>query len=156
VSGQVRADADTKRGCGCLIALALLIVFVVYSCSGGSDDVPEKPATFVGTTPTTSRTFKTSPMTSRVPPATTTTTRTTPQGTPKPRPNPDPDPDPNRNVAPAPARSPARTTAASSGGGSAYYKNCAAARAAGAAPLYAGQLGYRSALDRDNDGVACE
>lgn len=39
---------------------------------------------------------------------------------------------------------------------SAYYANCAAARAAGAAPLYRGDPGYRAALDRDNDGVACE
>ncbi|WP_243654845.1 excalibur calcium-binding domain-containing protein [Nocardia alba] len=39
---------------------------------------------------------------------------------------------------------------------SAYYQNCAAARAAGAAPLYRGDPGYRSALDRDGDGVACE
>ncbi|MGW6448553.1 excalibur calcium-binding domain-containing protein [Lentzea sp. NPDC055074] len=38
----------------------------------------------------------------------------------------------------------------------AYFANCAAAKAAGAAPLYRGQPGYRSALDRDNDGVACE
>lgn len=38
----------------------------------------------------------------------------------------------------------------------AYYPNCAAAKAAGAAPLYRGQPGYRPALDRDNDGVACE
>jgi endonuclease YncB( thermonuclease family) len=38
----------------------------------------------------------------------------------------------------------------------AYYANCAAAKAAGAAPLYRGQPGYRAALDRDNDGVACE
>lgn len=37
-----------------------------------------------------------------------------------------------------------------------YYKNCAAARAAGAAPLYVGEPGYRKALDRDGDGVACE
>lgn len=36
------------------------------------------------------------------------------------------------------------------------YPNCAAARAAGAAPLYAGQPGYSSKLDRDGDGVACE
>ena len=50
----------------------------------------------------------------------------------------------------------AGSSAASSGGGSGYYKNCAAARAAGAAPLYAGQAGYRGALDRDGDGVACE
>ncbi|CAO1654516.1 DUF1294 domain-containing protein [Parasphingorhabdus sp. NYA22] len=39
---------------------------------------------------------------------------------------------------------------------SAYYRNCAAARSAGAAPLYRGQPGYRSPLDRDNDGIACE
>ncbi|MFE9743928.1 thermonuclease family protein [Saccharothrix saharensis] len=38
----------------------------------------------------------------------------------------------------------------------AYYANCDAVRAAGKAPLYAGQPGYRAALDRDKDGVACE
>ncbi|MFE4541536.1 DUF1524 domain-containing protein [Arthrobacter sp. NPDC056727] len=38
----------------------------------------------------------------------------------------------------------------------AYYANCAAAKAAGAAPLYVGSPGYRPALDRDSDGVACE
>lgn len=43
-----------------------------------------------------------------------------------------------------------------SGGGGVYFANCAAARAAGAAPLYRGDPGYRAALDRDNDGVACE
>jgi len=37
-----------------------------------------------------------------------------------------------------------------------YYENCTAARAAGAAPIYRGEPGYRSALDRDNDGIACE
>ena len=37
-----------------------------------------------------------------------------------------------------------------------YYANCSAARAAGAAPLSAGAPGYRAALDRDKDGVACE
>ncbi|MGB3354768.1 MAG: thermonuclease family protein [Mycobacterium sp.] len=39
---------------------------------------------------------------------------------------------------------------------SAYYENCTAARRAGAAPLLAGQQGYRSGLDGDGDGVACE
>lgn len=42
------------------------------------------------------------------------------------------------------------------GGGDVYYANCSAARAAGAAPLYRGEPGYRAALDRDNDGIACE
>lgn len=38
----------------------------------------------------------------------------------------------------------------------AYYPNCTAARRAGAAPLYRGDPGYRTPLDRDNDGIACE
>ena len=37
-----------------------------------------------------------------------------------------------------------------------YYANCSAARAAGAAPIHVGEPGYRSGLDRDGDGVACE
>jgi hypothetical protein len=37
-----------------------------------------------------------------------------------------------------------------------YYANCAAVRSAGKAPLHRGEAGYRSALDRDNDGLACE
>jgi hypothetical protein len=36
------------------------------------------------------------------------------------------------------------------------FRSCAEARAAGAAPLYAGQPGYSKKLDRDGDGVACE
>ena len=55
--------------------------------------------------------------------------------------------------APAPAPAPVAPAPAPS---SVYYANCAAARAAGVAPIYVGQPGYRSALDRDNDGVACE
>lgn len=53
-----------------------------------------------------------------------------------------------KSNAPAPAR---RLT-----GGSAYYPNCAAARAAGAAPVHAGDPGYSRKLDRDGDGVGCE
>lgn len=37
-----------------------------------------------------------------------------------------------------------------------YYQNCAAVRAAGAAPLNEGEPGYAPKLDRDRDGVACE
>lgn len=36
------------------------------------------------------------------------------------------------------------------------YPNCAAARAAGAAPIRRGEPGYGEHLDRDGDGVACE
>jgi type IV secretory pathway VirB10-like protein len=41
-------------------------------------------------------------------------------------------------------------------GGEVYYENCDAARAAGAAPVHAGDPGYGSHLDRDGDGVGCE
>jgi len=50
--------------------------------------------------------------------------------------------------APAPAPVPAAPVAA--------FANCAAARAAGAAPVYAGTPGYGTHLDRDRDGVGCE
>lgn len=36
------------------------------------------------------------------------------------------------------------------------FPNCAAARAAGAAPLHVGEPGYSTKLDRDSDGIACE
>lgn len=37
-----------------------------------------------------------------------------------------------------------------------HFTSCKQAREAGAAPLYRGDPGYSSNLDRDNDGVACE
>lgn len=36
------------------------------------------------------------------------------------------------------------------------FRSCAAARAAGAAPVKIGQPGYSRRLDRDGDGIACE
>ena len=57
-------------------------------------------------------------------------------------------------VVPAPA--PRTVEAEQSDQTAAYYKNCAAARAAGAAPLRTGDPGYRAGLDRDSDGIACE
>lgn len=36
------------------------------------------------------------------------------------------------------------------------FRNCAEARAAGAAPVRRGQPGYGPHLDRDNDGIGCE
>jgi hypothetical protein len=62
-------------------------------------------------------------------------------------------------AAPPNAGSPTGSTdrsSAGSTGGSPYYANCAAARAAGVAPLHKGDPGYRSGLDRDGDGIACE
>ena len=36
------------------------------------------------------------------------------------------------------------------------FANCAAARAAGAAPVRRGEPGYGPRLDRDDDGIGCE
>ncbi|MBT2523688.1 DUF1524 domain-containing protein [Arthrobacter sp. ISL-28] len=56
-------------------------------------------------------------------------------------------PAPALTVAPAPAQAAPAAT---------YYANCSAVRAAGAAPIFAGQPGYSAKLDRDGDGVGCE
>ncbi|NKQ53452.1 hypothetical protein HFP15_11230 [Amycolatopsis sp. K13G38] len=59
----------------------------------------------------------------------------------------------------SPTTPPAPTTPAStqdSAPVAVYFKNCAEAKAAGAAPLHRGDPGYRPQLDRDHDGTACE
>lgn len=90
--------------------------------------------------------------TTKSPSPTPTTTSPTPTPTPEPEPTseaPAPAPEPaqpgRQEEAPAPAPEP-----------EVFYKNCAAARAAGAAPIYRGQPGYRSKLDADGDGIACD
>ena len=93
-----------------------------------------------------------------------TPTTTSPTPTPEPEPTseaPAPAPEPaqpeRHEEAPAPAvvhqeqRAPAPAPEPE-----VFYKNCAAARAAGAAPIYRGQPGYRSKLDADGDGIACD
>lgn len=37
-----------------------------------------------------------------------------------------------------------------------HWAGCDDARAAGTAPIYAGEPGYRDGMDGDGDGVACE
>ena len=37
-----------------------------------------------------------------------------------------------------------------------YYEGCNEVRAAGLAPLHRNQPGYRSEMDGDGDGIACE
>jgi hypothetical protein len=54
---------------------------------------------------------------------------------------------------PRPATGPVASTAQDR---SVYYAGCKAVRAAGKAPLYAGQPGYRPEMDGDSDGIACE
>ncbi|MGV8966564.1 MAG: GmrSD restriction endonuclease domain-containing protein [Cellulomonas sp.] len=63
-----------------------------------------------------------------------------------PAPAPVPDPAPAPAAEPQPAPAPADVS----------YANCAAARAAGAAPVLRGDPGYAAKLDRDGDGIGCE
>jgi hypothetical protein len=51
---------------------------------------------------------------------------------------------------------PGAGTAVPPAAGGATYANCTAVRAAGKAPLFRGQPGYASRLDRNGDGVACQ
>ena len=37
-----------------------------------------------------------------------------------------------------------------------HYSGCNEVRAAGKAPIYAGEPGYSSDMDGDDDGIACE
>ncbi|MCK0533357.1 excalibur calcium-binding domain-containing protein [Sphingobium sp. MAH-33] len=37
-----------------------------------------------------------------------------------------------------------------------YWPGCNSARAAGTAPIYDGEPGYREEMDGDGDGIACE
>ncbi|MEU6623436.1 excalibur calcium-binding domain-containing protein [Streptomyces litmocidini] len=67
-----------------------------------------------------------------------------------------PDPDPDRHGSGGGSGGSGSGSGGSDGGGLAYYKNCDAVRAAGKAPIYRGQPGYRSGLDRDGDGKACD
>ncbi|WP_018774007.1 GmrSD restriction endonuclease domain-containing protein [Arthrobacter sp. 131MFCol6.1] len=60
-----------------------------------------------------------------------------------------PAPAPAARPAPAPAPAPAPVPGVA-------YANCAAVRAAGAAPIHVGQPGYNRRLDGDGDGVGCE
>ncbi|TVV71376.1 excalibur calcium-binding domain-containing protein [Sphingomonas solaris] len=50
----------------------------------------------------------------------------------------------------------ARRTASAVVEAATYYPGCNAVRAAGKAPLYRGQPGYRESMDGDNDGIVCE
>jgi hypothetical protein len=68
---------------------------------------------------------------------------------PNPEPNAEPRPQPQPNPEPEPEQERDEPT-------DVYYRNCDEARAAGAAPIYAGEPGYRGALDRNKNGVACE
>lgn len=116
--------------------------------------------------PTTTTTTTTTPKTTTAAPTTTTTTvapapetvtvyapapTTATQYVPAPAPAPVYVADPEPVYVP-----PAPLAAVPDVPSSVSYANCTAVKAAGAAPIYRGEPGYSSKLDRDGDGIACE
>ena len=67
-----------------------------------------------------------------------------------------PAPSPERTENPKKTRSKNGKSDAPAKKSKVHYKNCDEVKEAGAAPLYEGDPGYSSKLDRDGDGVACE
>ncbi|WP_448750937.1 excalibur calcium-binding domain-containing protein [Actinomyces sp.] len=147
---------------------AACAAWVLSGCFGGLDSstgtvVPQSPTPIAATTPTfkaTTRTPRSTPSVIRVSPSPSTTTEASVHAVPRetePTSQAAPPPPPREEAAPAPQREAAAPAPAPvQEQSSVYYKNCQAARDAGAAPLYRGNPGYRSELDRDGDGIACE
>lgn len=143
--GQAKSSAGT-------LAVVGLIAFFIGRCSATPDSTtPSTAAVSSGEeTPADAQ-----PLISREEPASTSAARTEPADITT---NPwtsrsvgdateEPTDDPEPVVDPKPVSAPAADV---------YYQNCAAVRAAGAAPLSEGEPGYAPKLDRDRDGVACE
>ena len=147
---------------------AACAAWVLSGCFGGVDSStgtvgPQSPTPIATTTPTrkaTRHTPHSTPLVIRVSPSPSTTTEASAHAVPRetePTSEAAPPPPPREEAAPAPQREAAAPAPAPvQEQSSVYYKNCQAARDAGAAPLHRGDPGYRSELDRDGDGVACE
>ena len=120
------------------LALGALTLTLVLGAACGSDEPATKVQTGVVEDSTTT-TAPAVPTTSA--PATTTTQKATTITT----------------AAPLTATTTARaTTTTTEPQVGPYYANCDAVRATGVAPISEGQPGYRSGLDRDGDGIACD
>ncbi len=149
---------------GAVAAIALTGIFISpeptpEAASQFSTPLTSTSVTTTKAAPTTKATSTSPAPTTRITTTTTTTTTTTVVNeefdedrnnyidAPDPYLHQTPIPEPTPIAEPEPAPAPVQST---------YYANCAQAKAAGAAPLYAGSPGYSTDLDRDGDGVACE
>ena len=131
---QVTAQAP---GAGVKAKVSKGVSLTVRATPSPASLVSHKPTPSASPSPTPSSSPSSSPTPSPEP--------TTAEPTPEPTvdaPAEEPAPEPPAQPEPAPQQ--------------AYYGSCREAKAAGAAPLYRGDPGYRSGLDRDGDGVACE
>lgn len=131
---QVTAQAP---GAGVRAKVSKGVSLTVRTTHAPASLVSHKPTPSTSPSPTPSPSPSTTPTPSPEP----TTTEPTPEP-PVDTPIEEPTPEPPAQPEPAPQQ--------------AYYSSCREAKAAGAAPLYRGDPGYRSGLDRDGDGVACE
>jgi hypothetical protein len=127
-SGQ--KTAQKVLGYGCLLPLALLVMIALFgACLGPSDPGPaNKP-------PKKQQTATVSVPTKKV------------TASPKPSPV---------KVKPRATRAKKPSPTLTFQQPEVPYANCSEVRSAGEAPLYRGQPGYSSRLDRDNDGIACD
>lgn len=147
------------------VIAGLWFVLLVAGVAAGDPEKDEAPK------PSTPASPSAPPSLSPSPSDPVSTAPTTPP--PMPTPTPTPPPPPPQATTPPPAPAPAATTEPPQppqppttrptthtpeppAPEAVYYENCAAARAAGAAPIHEGEPGYAPHLDRDDDGVACE
>lgn len=143
---------------------ALLGIAVIGAASGGDegDDRTEQVSlageTAAPTTTTRAVTSTTLAPTTTGAPTTTAAPTTTVPPTTAPPPTAPPTTAPPVTAAPTvpPTVAPTVAFAPAPAAPSASYANCTEARNAGVTPLYRGDPGYASHLDRDDDGVACE
>lgn len=166
-SGQSPARQSTPGGYmkwGGIGAGILVLLAIAGGCGGGTQEpetITETVTTTAEATPTTVTTTARTTVTETASPESEAASEDNASGAAGGADDRDDAAVPAQLIAPAPAPAPAPEPAPAPveqarPQQSAYYANCSEARAAGAAPLYVGEAGYRSALDRDNDGVACE
>lgn len=135
-----------NRGCGCLLLVLLVLAFVGwYGQSTG-----RTPAQLARDAARVADAVVDAPKATRKPAVTATRTAKPTPVTRAPRSS---SPVAARPFVPAPVPDVVPDQAA---GEALYFTSCAAAKAAGKAPLRKGRPGYRVGLDRDGDGVACE
>jgi outer membrane biosynthesis protein TonB len=152
-------------------AVVALVVILALASQCGADE--EEPTARLSGTPATTApravqpalAAPAAPSTTTARPTTTTPRPTTtsaapepqpaPKPAPKPAPAPEPEPKPEPEPEPEAESQPEPEPAADDDDGDVYYENCAAVRAAGAAPIRRGDPGYRRGLDSDGDGQGC-
>lgn len=134
---------------GPVAAIAAAITIAALLCCGGvtlnsafnGDDEPAESPAATPTTPAAPRVVNIPALPAiTTGPTETTTTAVPKRTTAKPKPT-------TKKPRPAPTTEEPEEV---------YYENCAAVRAAGAAPIHRGDPGYAKHLDRDGDGVGCE